>query len=176
MTWLISDFTYRFIISRKYSFSSLLCMQMCSASTWAKVFHFAQRAKWNIKMAASSHYPPMRSSKPTIQNPFRGRCYITGLKSLSRGDSPPTTSISRASYSVVPTEAWSERGHRLHLPLPVVRAHERLPGTERRAAELAALSPGQSGWSQRKRDIGGREKGEGRVGDVKELVCIYKTF
>ena len=139
--------------------------------TWAKVFHFAWNAKWPMSMAASSHYLPLNSSKPSIQNPFRGRCYVTDLKSLSRGDSPPTTSISWASYSVMPTEAWSERGRSLHLPLPVESSGE-------------ATRPWEDGcWLQATQDrVGGlRERGrqteeaEGQVGDWKELSVFLEA-
>lgn len=176
--WLISDFTLWSVsagllgntISGPVIFglvSSFVCR--CShlqCPTWAKVIHFAQHAKWPINMAASSHYLPLRYFKPSIQNPFRGCRYVTDLKSLSRGDSPPTTSISWASYSVMPTEAWSERGHRLHLPLPVVRSHERPPGPETRAADC---SQPRTEW------VGSeREAGEGRrVGGRCEGAHVY---
>lgn len=46
---------------------------------------FVQHTKWPMNMDASSYYLPPKSSKPSIQNLFRGRCYITDLKSLSQG-------------------------------------------------------------------------------------------
>lgn len=114
-------------------------------------------AKWPVNIGASLHktclwiflfifFPP----KASFQNPFRERRYAIDLKPLSRGSDPPTTTtttISRASHSVMLTEARSEQGHCLHLPLPAVwaegswergcwlrRIHHRVGGLEKQGS------------------------------------------
>lgn len=144
-------------------FSSLLCMRMCTFAVphvgeglpFFTACQVAHKHSCIITLPASEIFQTFHP-----KNLFRGLCYVTDLKSLSRGDSPPTTSISWASYSAMPTEAWSERGHRLHLLLPVVCAHERPSGPER---STAGCSQSRTEWvvsdreGVRKREKGGWE-------------------
>lgn len=121
-----------------------------------KVFHFT----WHCQVACKHKTCLWISfffffSKASFQNPFRERRYAINLKPLSQGSHPPTTTTttipSRASHSVMLTEARSEQSHCLHLPLPAVWAK----GSWERGC-----------WLRRIRHrVGGLEKGGRRWGE-----------
>lgn len=142
-----------------------------------KVFHFTRhcqvarkhRVHHSIKHACGFFYLFSSPPKASFQNPFRERRYAIDLKPLSRGSDPPTTTtttISRASHSVMLTEARSEQGHCLHLPLPAVwaegswergcwlrRIHHRVGGLEKRGSRWGEENGRREMWRSVLQDV-----------------------
>lgn len=119
--------------------------QHCQVARKHRVHH-------SIKHASGCFFP-----KASFRNPFRERRYAIDLKLLSRGSNPPTTtttaSTSRASHSVMRTEALSEQGHCLHLPLPAVWAQgswERGCWLRRIHHRVGGIEKGGSRWGEKR--------------------------